>query len=470
MGRSAAIFAALAALAAGILVSSCNGPVPPIPNPSVDGFAADVKEAVLAAHKQAEAEPSSGNASGRLGMVLQAHALNEPAALAYQRAIRLEPKEFAWRYYLALVLQQLSKPEQALDAISAALRIRPEYVPALLKRADLLFDLGRFQESGAAYEAVRARDPNSAAALYGLGRVNYAQQNAAAAEDFYRRACLAFPSYGAAYYGLAVVEKSLGHAEEATKNFELAKRYADQRPPSEDALLKDVAELSAGAYNQLEQSDKLIEKGDWDNAARVNHEVLARDPNNLSALMNLLYIARFSDNFDGELEDIYSKAKKINPQIPYIHNHYGAAMLRQGKFAAAVTALRKAMELKPDYAEAHTWLGEAFDRQGHPREAVEQFQSALTAEPSNRLAQVELARILLSLGRGKEAIPPLTSALQVNDSRTSMVLVMLGEAYTSIGERARGRQFLEQALERVRNEGPPELLAEIEQELRQSSR
>jgi tetratricopeptide (TPR) repeat protein len=127
---------------------------------------------------------------------------------------------------LALVLQQLSKPEQALDAISEALRIRPDYAPAILKRADLLFDLGQFQESGASYEAARALDPQSAAALYGLGRVNYAQKNTSAAEDFYRRACVAYPSYGAAYYGLAVVERSLGRAGEATKNFELAKRYA----------------------------------------------------------------------------------------------------------------------------------------------------------------------------------------------------------------------------------------------------
>jgi lipopolysaccharide biosynthesis regulator YciM len=51
-----------------------------------------------------------------------------------------------------------------------------------------------------------------------------------------------------------------------------------------------------------------------------------------------------------------------------------------------------------------------------------------------------------------------------------MVLVMLAEAYRSIGEGARARQYLEQALERVRSEGPPELLTEIEQQLRQSSR
>ena len=403
-------------------------------------------------------------------MVLQAHALNEPAALAYERAIRLEPKEFAWRYYLAIVLQQLSRPEQALDAISAALRIRPDYAPALLERADLLFDLGRFQESGASYETVLAADPNSAAALYGLGRVNYARRNLSAAEGFYRRACLAYPSYGAAYYGLAVVERSLGRAEEAGKNFESAKRFADSRPPSEDPVLRDIAALSAGAYNQLEQSDKLIEKGDWDSAVRVNHEVLSRDPNNLSALMNLLYVARFTDKIDSEVDEVYSKARKLNQEIPYIHNHYGAAMLRQGKFSIAVTALRRAVELKPDYAEAHTWLGEALDRQGHPREAVEQFQSALATEPSNRLAQVELARVLLSVGRGREAIPPLTSALQVDDSRTSLVLVMLAEAYRSIGDQARTRQYLAQALERVRSQGPPELQAEIEQELRQASR
>jgi tetratricopeptide (TPR) repeat protein len=89
-----------------------------------------------------------------LGMVLQAHALYQTAALCYQRAMRLEPKEFAWRYYLAVVLQQLSQPEQALASFSAALRLRSDYAPAVLRKGDLLFQLRGFRDSADAYKSV----------------------------------------------------------------------------------------------------------------------------------------------------------------------------------------------------------------------------------------------------------------------------------------------------------------------------
>src|SRR5580704_6193779 len=159
-----------AALTVSILASlflwSCAGPVPPLPTISVEGLDPEVRDVILTAQKQAVAVPASGQASGRLGMALQANSLSQPAMLSYQRAIRLEPKEFAWRYYLALVLQQMSQPEKALDALAGALRIRSGYAPAVLRQGDLLFQLARFKESAAAYQSVLAQDPASAEALY----------------------------------------------------------------------------------------------------------------------------------------------------------------------------------------------------------------------------------------------------------------------------------------------------------------
>ena len=87
---------------ASLFAWSCAGPVPSLPTLSLDGLDAEVRDAILTAQKQAVAAPSSGQASGNLGMVLQANSLQQPAILAYQRAIRLDPKEFSWRYYLAL--------------------------------------------------------------------------------------------------------------------------------------------------------------------------------------------------------------------------------------------------------------------------------------------------------------------------------------------------------------------------------
>ena len=450
-----------------LFLYSCAGPVPPLPTVSLDGLDVEVRDAIQAAQKQAAAAPSNGQASGHLGMVLQANSLDQPALLSYQRATRLEPKEFAWRYYSALLLQKMSQPEKALDALAGALHIRSGYPPAVLRQGDVLFQLARFPESAAAYQSVLAQDPASAEALYGLARVKQAQGDMSAAEDLYRRACQAYPTFGAAYFGLATAGRSLQHEEESAKNFALAKRYTNDRPPIDDPLLGQIAQLSTGVSRRLEESDRLAKQGKMEEAAKLNEEVLERDPENLSALVNLLYLARFVTRLDGQLETMHAKAIQIDPQNSLIYNHYGVVMIRQGKFDAAAAALRKALELKPDYAEPHKWLGEVLERQNRPAEAIEQYQRALAAEPNDRPVQMKLWWDLILQNRGREAIPQLIPALQIDDSFTSMRLVLLGEAYRTTGEIGKSQKYLEQARNRVRSQGPPELLVQIEQELKE---
>jgi hypothetical protein len=80
-----------------LLELSCAKSVPPVPAISVDGLDADVRDAIVKARDQAVAQPKSAQASGSLGMVLEAHTLYQPAVPVYQRAVRLDPKDFAWR-------------------------------------------------------------------------------------------------------------------------------------------------------------------------------------------------------------------------------------------------------------------------------------------------------------------------------------------------------------------------------------
>lgn len=443
----------------------CEGPIPLVPSPQVEGFDPEVRDAILTAHQQAVANPSSGQASGRLGMVLHAHAVFQPALVAYERAIRLEPKEFAWRYYRALVVQQLSDTEMGLAAFSDALRIRPRYAPALLRTGDLLFQLGRLQESGAAYRSVLVDDPASAEALYGLGRVKYAQSDMSAAQDFYNRACRAYQTFGAAYYGLAMAQRSLRQTAESARNFDLAQRYSGDRPPADDPLGKEMSVLATGVYYHLAEGDQRARKGQMDQAARVNEAMLARDPENITVLLNLLYLSRFVGRLDDRVDAMFTKARQINPQVPLVYDYYGAALARQGKYDTASAALRKAIELRPEYAEAHALLGEVLERQNRLSDAIEQYQRALEAQPADPLLQMKLWRLLIIHGRSREAIPQLTAVLQQEDSYAALRLVLLGEAYGTIGEIGKAQRYLEQARSRVRNEGPPTLLAEIDQEL-----
>jgi len=453
-----------------LLAASCQGPVPPIPAPQVEGFDPEVRDAILAAHKKAEAEPSSGLATGQLGMVLHAHAVYPQALAAYERAIRLEPKEFAWRYYYALVVWQLSGPEKAAEPLSAAVRLRPEYAPAVLKNGDLLYQLGRFQESGDSYKALLAVNPSSAEAMYGLARVKYAQNDMPSAEDYYNRACRVYVSYGAAYYGLALAEKSQGRAEDAARHFELAQRFGGDHPPRTDPLGDQITALSAGVSSRLAEGDRLAKQGHFDEAAKLNESILERDPENFSALTNLLYLARFVDRLGDKVEGYYAKAQKLNPQVPIVYDYYGGALARQGKFDAAAAALRKAIELKPDYAEAHALLAEVLERQNRPVEAVDHYRRALAAQTSDPNVQLKLWRLLIIQGQSREAIPQLLAALPLDDSFATVRRVLLGEAYLTSGDLGHARQYLEQARSRAVKDGPRELVAQVDQELERIAR
>jgi tetratricopeptide (TPR) repeat protein len=457
-------------IAVALTGASYAATVPPIPDPSVDGFNADVRQAVVEAHKLAVAEPASGKATGHLGMVLQAYDLYAPAALAYQRAVQLEPDEFAWRYYLAVALHQQSQLDQALDAIAAALRLRSSYAPALLEKGELLFLLGRFPESGIAYQSVLAQDPGAAAALYGLAKVRSAQKDYAAAVDFYGRACQAYPAFGAAYYGLALAERSLGHDVESARDFDLARRYVNQAPPREDAVYSQVVELAKeSSYNQLQRADLLLKNGKKEESARLYEDFLLREPENLPALSTLIYLARYVKRIDdSQVDALYAKATKVNPELAVVHNNYGATMLMRGRYEPAAAALLKAIELNPNFTEAHMWLGQVREKQHRMADAAEQFRITLALQPADTLAQFHLGNTLINMGRDREAIPqlePLLTALSADDSHLSLVMVLLGEARRRTGDPTQARRLLEQARSRVRSAGPPELLAEIEREL-----
>jgi tetratricopeptide (TPR) repeat protein len=153
--------------------------------------------------------------------------------------------------------------------------------------------------------------------------------------------------------------------------------------------------------------------------------------------------------------------------VALAYDYYGVVLVRQGKLDAAAAVLRRAMELRPDDAEPHKFLGQIFEQQHRQAEAIEQYQRALALDPSDRAFEMKVWWTMITNGKGREAIPQLLPALQVDDTYTSMRLVMLGEAYRTTGEFGKSRQWLEEARDRVRKQGPADLLAQIEQELKE---
>ena len=400
----------------------------------------------MKARDEAVAQPKSAQAAGNLGMVLEAHTLYQPAASAYQRAVRLDPKDFAWRYYLSLCLEKNGQLDEALTSVSEGLKIRPDYAPAILKRAELLLKLGRFPQSAAALEPFLAKNPGSPMALYFLGRVKFAQQDFAAADDLYRRATNAWPTLGSAWFGLAETSKRLGRRDEIEKDYQLAETNKDHYPPSDDELYLRMTKLATGIENRLAEAKKLMNKREFDRSSQIYKAVLQQYPDNLDCLVNLLYISQFPNQATpAEVEDLYQRARSASPQLAEVYMYHGTALAAQGKYDAAVAELDKAIEIKPNNAEAHAWLADVRERQHRPADAIEQYRIAITQQPDFRAARLELAKDLLYAGRSQEAIPVLLPALKVEDQNTPIAMMFLVQAYVNTGDRATARKYLEQA-------------------------
>jgi tetratricopeptide (TPR) repeat protein len=456
-----------AVILAALLELSCAKSIPPVPAIPVDGLDADVKSAIVKARDEAVAQPKSAQASGTLGMVLEAHTLYQQAVPAYERAVRLDPKDFAWRYYLALCLEKTGQLDEALASVSEGLRIRPDYAPAVVKRAELLLKLGRFPESAAVLEPLVAGNPNSPLPLYFLGRVKFAQQDFAAADDLYRRATQAYPTFGSAWFGLGETSKRLGHGAETEKDYQLAETYKDHNPPGGDELYAQMMRLATGIENRLMEAKKLMNKREFDRSSQIYKEVLKQYPDNLDCLVNLLDIAQFPNQATPEeVEDLYRKASAASPQLPEVYMYHGTALAAEGKYDAAVAELDKAIGLKPNNAEAHAWLADVRERQHRNADAIEQYRIAIAQQPDFRMARLELAKNLLYAGRSSEAIPVLLPALQVEDEKTPIAMMFLVQAYVNTGDRATARKYLEQAHEYVLRKGPSNLLPQIESNLR----
>ncbi|HTW66027.1 MAG TPA: tetratricopeptide repeat protein [Bryobacteraceae bacterium] len=450
-----------------LFVLSCAKPLPPVPAIAVDGLDADVRNAIVKARDQAVAEPKNAQASGNLGMVLEAHTLYQSAVPAYQRAVRLDPKNFAWRYYLALCQEKNGQLDEALASVSAGLRFRPDYAPAVLERANLLLKLGRFSESGATLEPFLAKNPSSPLALDLLGRVKFAQQDFTAADDLYRRATQAWPAFGTAWFGLGETSKRLGRDAESAKDYQLAETHKDQFPPSGDELYVQMMKLATGIENRLAEAKKLMNEREFDRSSQIYKEVLKQHPDNLDCLVNLLYIAQYpNQSTPEEVEDLYQRARTVSPQLAEVYMYHGTALAAQGKFDAAVAELDKAIQLKPKNAEAHAWLADVRERQHRPADAIAQYRIAVEQQPDFRIARLELAKDLLYAGRSREAIPVLLPALRVDDQNTPVAMMFLVQAYVNMGDRATALKYLEQAHQYVLHNGPSSLLPQIESNLR----
>jgi len=386
-----------------------------VPLPEVGGLDPEIQLEIRQSHRGLETSMDAGTSvheeHGRLGMQLDAFGLRDAAEIAYRNARQLAPDDFRWAYYLALLYEAQSRPEEAIDAFLVALALRPDYVAGLARLGDVYLLQGRSNEARQRFDRGLELDATCAQCLVGLGRLSLQDQEYERAATQLEQALTIAPWAATIRYPLAQAYRALGRDGEAqgqlderadaTRNIGLG-RVID-RPGVYDPLLEQLRAVAvAGKVAYEARGVMAAREGRWNEALEQFDKMIEADPED-PVSRNLLAITLLNMGNREEAREQYQETLRLDPAHAGANIQLGIFLAEDGQERDAISRFRQAVESDPGSNVAHLNLAAALLRDGQPSEAAAAYNALIALDPSNGPARLGRAFALIRAGRHPEA-------------------------------------------------------------------
>ncbi len=332
----------------------------------------------------------------------------------------LTPRMQAMRLDAAVELVRQSNGAAAMVPLNTLLSEDPQVVPALILRASLHNQAGRYAAAATDCQTALHEQPGNlqahqewasslvgarefAAALQPLGTVLANQPDRAdmlrqrgycllnlrqlepCLEDLSRAVSLQPDSRDAWFYrGMAFLES--GQSQKAWQDF---RRCLDLNG-GDDTLARFYCGVA------------LENMQDWQAALQEYTAVLDAEPDLIPARLNRCVLLTDTGRVEQAIEDA-SAVLRLDPNHAVAFNNRGVALTASGAVEEANGDFSKAIELMPEYAEA--WFNRATNRfrEGAYELAIDDFTRALACEPDSREIQVGRAKAFMQIGNYQQA-------------------------------------------------------------------
>lgn len=382
-----------------------------VPLPEIGGLEPEIQRQLRDAHTRLTEKVASGSSTdedhGRLGMQFDAFGLGNAAEIAYENARALAPDEFSWSYYLALLYEELSRPDDAMTLLQGALELRPDYVAGLARLGDLYLIQGRTEEARRQFERGLELDASCAQCMVGLGRIALQDQEYQSAANQLERALSVAPWAATIRYPLAQAYRALGRTEEAqaqlaaradaTRNTGLGRRI--DRPGVYDPLLEELRTVAvAGKVAYEARGVMAAREGRWDEALDQFDKMIAADPED-PVSRNLLASTLLNMGNREEARRQYEETVRLDPEHASANVQLGIFLAEEGRESDAIARFRQAVASDPGSNVAHLNLAAALLRDNQPEASAEAYGALLALDPSNAPARLGRAFALIRAGR-----------------------------------------------------------------------
>ena len=440
VSRLAAVAIGLAAL---LLLGACSRLEMDEPVAAgIDSPDPDVAEYLQEILQTARGLPKSGPMRGRLGMAYDVNGFREAALLTYGQAEALDPKDFRWPYFSAVLVAETGEHEKALEALQRAIAIDPVYAPAWLWRGSWLLEVGRPADAVVAFE--RAGDLGAdATAAFGRARALIAlDRHAEAIELLDPLARTSNHPY--IYRTLGEALRAMGRPEDSRSamtrgreaspvswederseqrtvhvrgyaSYNLAKSMsADGRVVEALEILQRLQmhhpEASCGRDEEFFLACNLMNStsiaharaGSADQALATVQRGLALNADFIPFHLTLANLYREQRDLERALVHV-DRALELNPARGYAHEQRGRLLFGMERYADAKAALESALRLEPEKRTTLFYLGLALVELENWAAALERFERVVFIEPDFALGHVFLARSLAEVGRIDDA-------------------------------------------------------------------
>lgn len=423
------------------------------------------------------------------------------ARVLMDQALMLAPDDGAVNLSAALTYNCLREYEPAAEAFEQAVRLRPNHTETRLAYAEFLMRRQNVDRAVAILEPATHSGSNEerAEAYAAFGRALFTRGDRATAANALNEAVERAPARVAIWMSVARTYLSSdepAHLQLALEHATQATRLAPELATAHSALARAYEKLgmtleAIAAYRKAATLDSsyeyvrvrlirlALDEEEDSLAARVGEQLMEIDPENeeyyfltaqaairindaerarelferaielrggqyAEAWYQLAQIERRDENWLGAVAAL-QRAVEIDPEYDDAWVALGLVHVEVEDYALAKVAFRRSIEIEPRNADAWINLGRCHSALEEFDQAVDAYEAALRIDADDRVVRLRLGAALRRAGRAEEAIA-LYEQLVEDEPLYVSAWYNAGIAYSAVGNNARARAAYQRAL------------------------
>ncbi|MGK0237216.1 MAG: tetratricopeptide (TPR) repeat protein [Candidatus Pelagisphaera sp.] len=432
----------------------------------------------IAEHGARRDAPSSESVL-KLARLYHANSFYDEAVHYYQILLGNEDEALRAKahYYIATIKEVRNDLETAAEHLRAVIDLTPDYLPAHLSLAEIHYKSGNLSDAVTSFEAALNIKPTNPYALIGLARERIQNGDDSMALAHLGTLVSSNPNFTNGTSLLAQILERNGQSGQAAVARKMS--LAGWNVPPEDPWMKETMKLCYDTqrlsiffedYKRVGQIDRAmtyldrIEAVDADNwysrlmrahayteSGKYEESIpyyelaleLGGDP---SVIYPLLAKTYFEMNRYKEAESMARSSIGLSPNNTEALQIMAGIHLQINQPKEAISLFQKVVSIDPYHLLANTVLAKFHWQTGDRTTASNHLKTIQQVDPSDLFSRVFLGQYFMESNRLLDALPPLEEAY-VLDPSDEYVLIMLPDAYATIGEIQQDNGDFDSALE-----------------------